>query len=71
MDRNYFLVRAMDSSQQSLNVFFENDVVAVGWSDSDLPQLFDPLLELHFQPARWLKIEIFSTDITASGAGGL
>ena len=33
MDRNYYLVRAMDSSIQSLDVFFKNEVVAVGWSE--------------------------------------
>lgn len=33
MEKNYFMVRAMRSSQADFNTFFDNSVVAVGWSD--------------------------------------
>ena len=33
MDKNYFMVRAMGSSENDFKVFFENNVVAVGWSE--------------------------------------
>ncbi len=33
MNRNYFMVRAMNSQVKDFNVFFENKVVAVGWSE--------------------------------------
>ena len=33
MERNYYTVRAMASSEQEFRIFFENSVVAVGWSD--------------------------------------
>lgn len=32
-DINYYLVRAIDNSQQCLDNFIDNNVVAVGWSD--------------------------------------
>ncbi len=32
MNKNYFMVRAMNSQDKDFNVFFENKVVAVGWS---------------------------------------
>ena len=35
MNRNYFMVRAMNSQVKDFNVFFENNVVAVGWSEID------------------------------------
>lgn len=35
MGRNYYMVRAMDSSEKSLGVFVQNEVIAVGWSQVD------------------------------------
>jgi predicted Mrr-cat superfamily restriction endonuclease len=35
MEPNYYMVRAMASSEQDFKVFFDNNVVAVGWSDVD------------------------------------
>lgn len=35
MERNYFMVRAMTSSENDFKVFFDNSVVAVGWSEID------------------------------------
>ena len=35
MDRNYFMVRAMSSKEEHFKAFFDNSVVAVGWSDID------------------------------------
>lgn len=32
MNRNYYMVRAMDSKEKEFNTFFENKVVGVGWS---------------------------------------
>lgn len=33
MNRNYYMVRAMDSQQNDFKTFFENKVVGVGWSE--------------------------------------
>ncbi len=33
MEKNYYMVRAMGSTDAELNVFIDNSVVAVGWSD--------------------------------------
>ena len=33
MNRNYLMVRAMNSQPNEFDVFFKNNVVAVGWSD--------------------------------------
>ena len=33
MNRNYYMVRAMDSKQKDFKTFFENKVVGVGWSE--------------------------------------
>src|ERR1700753_650157 len=33
MDKKYYMVRAMNSTQEDFDVFFKNNVVAVGWSD--------------------------------------
>ena len=30
--RNYYMVRAMNSNQEDFDIFFKNNVVAVGWS---------------------------------------
>jgi len=38
MDVAYYLVRAMSQSQDDFDVFFENNVVAVGWSEVDFHQ---------------------------------
>ncbi len=35
MDRNYLMVRAMHSSETDFKIFFDNNVVAVGWRDID------------------------------------
>ena len=34
-ERNYYMVRAMLSADQDFRIFFDNNVVAVGWSDVD------------------------------------
>lgn len=39
--RNYFMVRAQGSSEENLKTFFDNNVVAVGWSDVDFTQFSD------------------------------
>lgn len=31
METNYYMVRAMTSSEQDFKAFFDNNVVAVGW----------------------------------------
>lgn len=33
MERNYYMVRAMESRKEDFEVFFQNGVVAVGWSE--------------------------------------
>jgi len=33
MDKGYYLVRAMSQSRDDFDVFFKNNVVAVGWGD--------------------------------------
>lgn len=38
MDKGYYLVRAMSQSQEDFDVFFENNVVAVGWSKVNFSQ---------------------------------
>jgi restriction system protein len=38
MDKSYFMVRAMNSSESDFKVFFDNNVVAVGWSEIDFTQ---------------------------------
>ena len=38
MERNYYTVRAMSSSEDDFKIFFENSVVAVGWSDVNFNQ---------------------------------
>ena len=40
MNKNYYMVRAMDSQPNDFKVFFENKVVAVGWSEVNFT-LFD------------------------------
>jgi predicted Mrr-cat superfamily restriction endonuclease len=35
MEKHYFMVRAMNSSENDFSIFFDNQVVAVGWSDVD------------------------------------
>jgi restriction system protein len=35
LEKNYFMVRAMHSSEEDFKVFFNNSVVAVGWSEVD------------------------------------
>ena len=42
MDRNYYLVRAMSQSQEDFDVFFNDNVVAVGWSEVDFSQIDSP-----------------------------
>lgn len=38
MAKNYYMVRAMNSESKDFKVFFENKVVAVGWSEVDFTQ---------------------------------
>lgn len=38
MDGAYYLVRAMSQSQDDFDVFFKNNIVAVGWSEVDFHQ---------------------------------
>jgi predicted Mrr-cat superfamily restriction endonuclease len=38
MDRNYYMVRAMASTENDFKVFFEKSVVAVGWSEINFSQ---------------------------------
>ena len=38
MQRNYFAVRAMGSTESDFQIFFNNSVVAVGWSEIDFTQ---------------------------------
>lgn len=35
-ERHYYMVRAMLSGESDFNVFFKNNVVAVGWSDINI-----------------------------------
>ena len=41
MDRHYLMVRAMTSQAIHFRTFFDNDVVAVGWSDIDFTKFPD------------------------------
>ena len=41
MDRHYLMVRAMTSQDIHFKEFFDNDVVAVGWSDIDFSKYAD------------------------------
>ena len=38
VNKGYYFVRAMSQSQDDFNVFFNNNVVAVGWSDVNFSQ---------------------------------
>ncbi len=40
-DRNYYMVRAMSSNEDDFKEFFDNSVVAVGWSDVDFTKYKD------------------------------
>lgn len=35
MSRNYYMVRAMDSTERYFSAFFDNSIVGVGWSEVD------------------------------------
>lgn len=35
MERNYYMVRAMLSREEDFDIFFKNNIVAVGWSEVD------------------------------------
>lgn len=37
-ERNYYMVRAMYSREEDFRVFFENNVVAVGWCEVDFTE---------------------------------
>jgi len=41
MNRGYYLIRAMSQSQDDFDVFFENSVTAVGWSEVNFSQFDD------------------------------
>lgn len=41
-ETGYYMVRAMDGSDEDFRVFFENDAVAVGWSRVDFTEYDDP-----------------------------
>jgi Restriction endonuclease. len=41
MERGYYMVRAMFSRKEDLEVFFKNNVVAIGWSEVNLAALND------------------------------
>lgn len=38
-DRNYYMIRAMLSREDDFKIFFDNNVVAVGWSNIDFASL--------------------------------
>lgn len=38
MERNYYAVRAMASTEKDFQIFFENSIVAVGWSEIDFTE---------------------------------
>lgn len=38
-DRNYYMIRAMLSRENDFKIFFDNNVVAVGWSKVDFASL--------------------------------
>ena len=40
-DRNYYMIRAMLSREDDFKIFFDNNVVAVGWSKVDFASLPD------------------------------
>lgn len=41
IDNNYYMVRAMEQTERDFSVFFNNDVVAVGWSKVDFTSFND------------------------------
>ena len=41
MERNYYMVRAMASTEEDFKVFLNNSVVAIGWSDVDFTKCID------------------------------
>lgn len=41
MGRNYYMVRAMDSTELYFKLFFDNSIVGVGWSDVDFTKYAD------------------------------
>ncbi len=61
MDRNYFMVRAMNSQVKDFNVFFENKVIAVGWSEinfsdfqkSDVDKLKTEAKKVYYSSKDW------------------
>ena len=40
-DKKYYMVRAMLSREEDFKIFFENNVVAVGWSRIDFSSFSD------------------------------
>ncbi len=61
MDRNYYMVRAMNSQVKDFEVFFENKVVAVGWSEVDFSnfqksegnKLKDEVQSIYYSSKEW------------------
>ena len=41
MNKGYYLVRAMGQTQNDFDIFFNNNVVAVGWSEVDFSKYSD------------------------------
>ena len=56
-EHNYYMVRAMDSSESAFKIFFEHNVVAVGWSKvdftafSNVAELREKVCELYVTPS--------------------
>lgn len=61
MNRNYFMVRAMNSQVKDFKVFFENKVVAVGWSEinftdfqkKDVNKLKNEVKKVYYSSKDW------------------
>ncbi|MEQ9441916.1 MAG: restriction endonuclease [Cyclobacteriaceae bacterium] len=45
MEKNYYMVRARASTENDFKVFFENSVIAVGWSEIDFSQFKNEAVE--------------------------
>lgn len=57
-ERNYYMVRAMLSSEEDFKTFFDNSVVAVGWSRIDFTKYHDVI-----QLREVVRDEYYSKDV--------
>lgn len=68
IQRNYYMVRAMDSSEKCFNVFFDNSVVATGWSEVDFTEgdrdsVIEEVKEIYYKPKNNVAPQVVGRNI--------